>query len=92
MLSHCLLNTIQSLIMDNQWRIRKSVIQQIPELAKHFGLEMYQQKLEALFLSSLSDSVHAVRVAAINNIHQICETFGQNWTVEHFLPKMTEQY
>jgi len=57
-LAHSLLTTIQGLIMDNQWRIRKSVIQQIPEMSKQFGPEMFQTKLESLFLSSLSDSVH----------------------------------
>jgi len=87
-----LLNTIQSLIMDNHWRIRQSVVEQVPKLAKKFGVDMYQAKLEALFLSSLRDSVHSVRQAAIMHLQSIAETFGTQWTVEHLLPKITEQY
>ncbi len=60
-MAQSILTSIQSLIMDNQWRIRLAVIDQIPKLAKHFGPELFQSKLEGLFLSSLSDSVHSVR-------------------------------
>merc|ERR1712007_199671 len=48
--------------------------------------------LEALFLSSLRDSVHSVRQAAIVHLKEIAETFGAQWTVEHLLPKIVEQY
>merc|ERR1719361_2956913 len=91
-LVHSLLHTIQSLIMDNHWRIRQSVVEQVPKLAKLFGTEMFQSKLEGLFLSSLRDSVHEVRQAAILHLKEIVETFGAQWTVEHLLPKLVEQY
>merc|ERR1712039_220937 len=48
--------------------------------------------LEALFLSSLRDSVHSVRQAAILYLKEIADTFGSQWTVEHLLPKLVEQY
>eukprot|EP00928_Gymnodinium_smaydae_P001530 TRINITY_DN10555_c1_g1_i1.p1 TRINITY_DN10555_c1_g1~~TRINITY_DN10555_c1_g1_i1.p1 ORF type:complete len:593 (-),score=159.25 TRINITY_DN10555_c1_g1_i1:85-1863(-) len=91
-LVHSLLHTIQTLIMDNHWRIRHSVVEQVPKLGKLFGPEMFQSKLEALFLSSLRDSVHSVRQAAIANLKEIADCFGQQWTVEHLLPKIMEQY
>jgi len=87
-----LLHTIQSLITDNHWRIRKSVVEQVPKLAKLFGVELFQSKLEALFLSSLRDSVHSVRHAAIVNVKDIAEAFGSQWTVDHLLPKLIDQY
>lgn len=87
-----LLNNIQGLIMDNQWRIRHSVVQQVPKLAGLFGVDMFQSKLEHLFISSLSDSVHSVRNAAIENHKDIATAFGDKWTVEHLLPKLVEQY
>jgi serine/threonine-protein phosphatase 2A regulatory subunit A len=87
-----LLSTIQALIMDNHWRIRQSVVEQVPKLAKSFGVDMFQSKLEALFLSSLRDSVHSVRSTAILKIREIAETFGAQWTVEHLMPKIVEQY
>merc|ERR1712045_735411 len=83
---------IQNLIMDNHWRIRQSVVEQVPKLARLFGVEMFQTKLEALFLTSLRDSVHSVRQAAIENLKEIADTFGSQWTVEHLLPKLVEQY
>ncbi|KAF4654026.1 hypothetical protein FOL47_010172 [Perkinsus chesapeaki] len=86
------LGTVQSLIMDNQWRIRLAVIQQMPKLAGLFGPELFQQKLEGLFLSSLNDSVYSVREAVIDNIQPISEVFGAQWTEEHLLPKIVEQY
>jgi len=91
-LVHSLLHTIQSLIMDNHWRIRQSVVEQVPKLAKLFAVDMFQSKLEALFLSSLRDSVHSVRQAAILNLKEIAETFSAQWTVEHLMPKIMEQY
>merc|ERR1719253_922317 len=91
-LVHSLLHTIQSLILDNQWRIRQSVVEQVPKLARLFGVDMFQSKLEALFLSSLRDSVHEVRQKAIHHIKEISEIFGAQWTVEHLMPKIMEQY
>mmetsp|Transcript_124392 Transcript_124392/g.311028 ORF Transcript_124392/g.311028 Transcript_124392/m.311028 type:complete len:590 (+) Transcript_124392:92-1861(+) len=91
-LVHSLLHTIQNLIMDNHWRIRQSVVEQVPKLARLFGVDMFQSKLEALFLSSLRDSVHSVRQAAIKHLKEIADTFGSQWTVEHLLPKLVEQY
>merc|ERR1711920_1130039 len=83
---------IQNLIMDNHWRIRQSVVEQVPKLARLFGVDMFQSKLEALFLTSLRDSVHSVRQAAIHHLKEIADTFGCQWTVEHLLPKLVEQY
>merc|ERR1712196_228635 len=90
--AHTLLNTVQGLIMDNQWRIRSSVVTQVPMLAKLFGQEMFQTKLESLFISSLSDSVYQVRQAAIKNHRDIAQIFGSTWTQEHLFPKLVEQY
>merc|ERR1712039_639775 len=87
-----ILQQIQNLIMDNHWRIRQSVVEQVPKLARLFGVDMFQSKLEALFLSSLRDSVHSVRQAAILHLKEIADTFGAAWTVDHLLPKIVEQY
>lgn len=91
-LVHSLLHTIQNLIMDNNWRIRQSVVEQVPKLARLFGVEMFQSKLEQLFLPSLRDSVHSVREAAIRHLKEIADTFGSQWTVEHLLPRLVDQY
>ena len=41
-LIHSLLHIVQRLIMDNHWRIRQCVVEQVSQLAKLFGIEMYQ--------------------------------------------------
>ncbi|CAE8582758.1 unnamed protein product [Polarella glacialis] len=55
-------------------------------------MEMFQAKLETIFLSSLRDSVHSVRQAAIQHLKEIADTFGADWTVTHLLPKLVDQY
>jgi len=87
-----LLPTIQSLIMDNHWRIRQSVVEQVPKLAELFDVDLFQTKLEALFLSSLKDSVQSVRNEAATHLEDIVKLFGEQWTVSHLMPKITEQY
>eukprot|EP00386_Alphamonas_edax_P001714 GDKI01005142.1.p1 GENE.GDKI01005142.1~~GDKI01005142.1.p1 ORF type:complete len:590 (-),score=207.65 GDKI01005142.1:146-1915(-) len=92
-LAHSLLNAIQGLVQEaGAWRIRLSVVEQIPRLAKHFGQELFSSKLEGLFLNALTDPVHTVREATIKNIKVLAESFGPEWTVDHLLPKVLEQY
>merc|ERR1712217_115555 len=64
----------------------------VPKLAKLFGIQMFQSKLEALFMSSLRDSVHSVRQAAIQHLKDVAITFGPAGTVDHLLPKLMDQY
>merc|ERR1712137_1267918 len=87
-----LLQPVQNLIMDNHWRIRMTVVEQVPKLAGPMGVEMFQSKLESLFLSSLRDSVHSVREAACTQLKPIVEKSGVSWTLERLLPKLVEQY
>eukprot|EP00931_Biecheleriopsis_adriatica_P025840 TRINITY_DN15782_c0_g1_i1.p1 TRINITY_DN15782_c0_g1~~TRINITY_DN15782_c0_g1_i1.p1 ORF type:complete len:588 (+),score=127.56 TRINITY_DN15782_c0_g1_i1:84-1847(+) len=94
---HSLINTVQGLITqtifnDNHWRIRERVVEQVPKLCRLFGQELFQTKLEQIFFVSLFDSVHSVRQAAVLHLPEICKTFGGQWTVEHLLPKLLEQY
>ena len=81
-----LIDTIQTLVMDNQWRVRQAVLQQIPELARLFGLEVFETKLQNLFFESLADSVAAVRSAAVYCMGEVCMVFGPEWTAAKFFP------
>ena len=81
-----LLETMQSLVLDNQWRLRKAYIDQIPELARLFGQQSFEDKLQAALFESLGDSVCAVRLAAINNIGKSAALFGPEWTCDKLLP------
>merc|ERR1711964_328042 len=92
MSSNNLLNALQLLIMDNQWRIRLAVVEQTALLATQFGVDMFQQKLEAVFLSCVDDSVFYVRQKAVDVVHKVACHFGPAWTVDHLLPKILEHY
>jgi serine/threonine-protein phosphatase 2A regulatory subunit A len=89
---HGLLHAIQLLVQDNHWRIRKAVVEQVPKLAELFGVEMFQSKLETLYISSLKDSVHDVRASAIKNLRLIATHFKSKWTVDHLVPQIVELY
>jgi serine/threonine-protein phosphatase 2A regulatory subunit A len=90
--SNSLINALQVLIMDNQWRIRLAVVEQIASLAKQFGVDMFQTKLESVFLSSIDDSVFFVRMQAVDVLRKVAKHFGATWTVDHLLPKILEHY
>jgi len=87
-LAEALLTSIESLISDSQWRFRLSIVKQLPHLAKIFGLDMFESRLESLFLSALIDNVHSVRECAIENIQVLSDNFGAAWTLEHMVPKI----
>merc|ERR1719313_393739 len=83
-----MINALQVLIMDNQWRIRLAVVEQIGILAKQFGVDVFQSKFETVFLSSIDDSVFYVRMRAVEVLRKVAKTFGSAWTVDHLLPKI----
>jgi serine/threonine-protein phosphatase 2A regulatory subunit A len=90
--NNSMINALQVLIMDNQWRIRLAVVEQIGLLAKQFGVEVFQSKFETVFLSSIDDSVFYVRMRAVEVLRKVAKTFGSAWTVDHLLPKILEHY
>ena len=53
-----IINALQVLIndMENQCRIRLAVVEQIGILVKKFGVEVFQSRLETVFLSSITSS------------------------------------
>lgn len=87
--SQCL-TTFTSLMMDNHWRIRRCVVEQIPRL--NFDTDKYIKNLEGPFLSSLKDSVYSVRAEALKQLKLISKLYGPQWTGDHLLPKILEIY
>jgi serine/threonine-protein phosphatase 2A regulatory subunit A len=85
---HSLLKSFLQLFVDTNWRIREVVVQQIPKLAIQCGRDMYESKLERVFLSAFRDGVHSVRLRAIAESKTIVDAFGAEWTVQHLMPKI----
>ena len=87
-----LVTLLQSLSHDANWRTRLAVLQQIAPLSKLLGKEVYESKLENLFLSFFGDSVSAVREALSVEIEHLVKLFGEEWTVNHIIPKILSLY
>ena len=75
---------------DKNWRIKLSVVEQYPALAQQLGEQFFTDKLIAICLSWLNDSVYSIRIAAIENFRELTKIFGSNWCERHVLKKMLD--
>lgn len=87
-----LVTLLHTLSQDSNWRTRLAVLEQVPTLCSLFGQELFESKLESLFLSFFGDSVHAVRAALTAGIGKLVEQLGEEWTVNHFANKVLVLY
>jgi serine/threonine-protein phosphatase 2A regulatory subunit A len=85
-------NTIMGLKIDNHWRIREALMEQVPKFANAFGKDLYAEKLEALITSSLIDSCWKVRQATIDTVAGIAAMFGEQWSASILLPPILKMY
>ena len=83
---------LHTLSLDTNWRTRLAVLEQIPTLCELLGKELFESKLESLFLSFFGDSVHAIRAALTAEIGKLVEQLGDEWTVNHFVNKVLTLY
>jgi serine/threonine-protein phosphatase 2A regulatory subunit A len=88
LLSQSLLPAIVDLAEDGKWRVRLAIIELIPILAKHLGQDYFGEKLSALCMAWLDDGVHSIRRAATENLMQLAALFGEDWAVEHIIPRI----
>ena len=70
------------------WRVRVSIIERMPLFAEQLGPAFFQERLSALCVSLLTDSVFAVRQAAVLNLGALCRALGPQWSLNHLLPKL----
>ncbi len=70
------------------WRVRVSIIERMPLFAEQLGPSFFQERLSALCVSLLTDSVFAVRQAAVVNLSALCKALGPQWSLNHLLPKL----
>jgi serine/threonine-protein phosphatase 2A regulatory subunit A len=91
-LSQSLLPAIYQLAEDRQWRVRLAIIEHLPLLASQLGQDFFDEKLGALCLAFLGDTVCAVREAATLNLRKLSEVFGREWALSYLLPKALSLY
>jgi serine/threonine-protein phosphatase 2A regulatory subunit A len=88
LLSQSLLPAIVQLAEDKQWRVRLAIIEYIPLLASQLGQEFFDEKLAALCMGWLGDTVFSIRDAATKNLKKLTEVFGVGWANEAIIPKV----
>jgi serine/threonine-protein phosphatase 2A regulatory subunit A len=87
-LSQALLPAIMELAEDKQWRVRQAIIEYIPLLATQLGVEFFDDKLGALCMSWLGDTVFSIREAATINLKKLTDVFGVEWAKTTIIPKV----
>lgn len=88
LLSQSLLPAIVDLAEDGKWRVRLAIIELIPVLAKQLGKEYFGEKLSALCLGWLDDTVYSIRRAATENLLSLTGLFGEGWAAEYAIPRI----
>lgn len=78
-LAETLLPAIVQLAEDKNWRVRLAVIGYVPLLASQLGVQFFDDKLSALCLSWLGDTVFSIREASVLNLKKLTEVFGVEW-------------
>ena len=87
-LSQALLPAIMELAEDKQWRVRQAIIEYIPLLAAQLGVQFFDDKLGALCMSWLGDTVFSIREAATINLKKLTDVFGVDWARTTIIPKV----
>lgn len=87
-LSQSIIPALTELSQDKNWRIKLSVVEQFPVLAKQLGEAFFVDKLNPICITWMSDSIYSIREAAIKNIRSLTEIFGTQWAVQHMIPKL----
>jgi hypothetical protein len=87
-LSENVIPAITELGQNKSWRIRQCVLEYIPSLSNQLTLEYFSKNLCDLCFGWLTDSVYAVRTAAVINLKKLTQRFGDEFTLQHVLPKV----
>ena len=75
-LEQSIIPSLTELSNDKNWRIKLSVLEQFPVLAGQLGEEFFNQKLNPICITWLTDSIFMIREAAIENLVKITQVYG----------------
>jgi serine/threonine-protein phosphatase 2A regulatory subunit A len=89
-LSQSLLPAIVELAEDTKWRVRLAINEYMPLLAEQLGVSFFDERLNALCQTWLTDHVFAVREAATNNLKRLVAIFGSHWARASVVPKVLQ--
>ena len=81
---------MKDLSEDKNWRIKLSVVEQYPALARQLGEAFFTEKLIPMCFKWLNDSVYSIRVASIQNLKELTQIFGSQWAERNIIKKLTD--
>ena len=87
-LSQSLLPAIANLAIDGKWRVRLAIIEHIPLLLNQMSIAFFGEKFTEMCLSWLTDSVYAVRCAAVENLKLLHSHLGETWALTFVIPRL----
>ena len=76
-LQQSIIPSLTELSQNKNWRIKHSVVQQFPVLAKQLGEQFFNDKLNPISFAWLKDSIFMIREAAIENLKELSKIFGE---------------
>ena len=79
---------LKDLSEDKNWRIKLSVVEQYPGLAKQLGEQFFTEKLIPICLKWLNDQVFSIRQAAIKNLTELTKIFGTQWAERNLITQL----
>jgi len=79
---------------DNQWRTRREIVRQVPELSSALGERFFKSKLVGPLIGRLEDDSEAVRISAIDTIVVMADRLdgGSDWLMNEILPDIKNRY
>jgi len=87
-----MIDSFNTLLKEESWRVRLSVYELMGEIGKTFGREAFTDTLEEIFLKYFNDKAAAVREVGYKKSAEIADHFGSDWVTEKLIPKAFENY
>lgn len=91
-LQQSIIPSLSELSQDKNWRIKLSVVEQFPVLARQLGEQFFNEKLNPICLTWLKDTIFTIREASLNNFKQLTINYGNQWAIKNVIPKVMWQH
>ena len=92
LLTNTLLTILTTMTKDAQWRVRMAIFELIGELSVAFGIEMFSNKLDAIYFQYLTNTAASVRNMGVKKSGELAVAFGEQWVVDCLIPKVVDSY
>ncbi len=89
-IKNIILPAVQEIANNKNWRIRESVLEGLPNVAKSLGSAFFDEYLLNLYLNAYNDTVNAVRMASTKSLIMLSQVYGEDWTASRFVPKLAK--